>query len=254
MSESTETVTPPTQTPTETDKGEEYYKVEAQKAFRDRDAAKAELRKLSESGRVLTDEQIEKYKALETAAEKAEEDRKRKAGEFDTWRESITKKHSTELEAERQRAIDADTKWRNTHVGLAFAGASDLFGKEGLTIYSPKAAEKIFKEHVRIEDDGSVAVLDASGNVMVDAKTGKPASFSAGMRELIESLPDKADHLRGSGKAGSGNSGGSNTPLIQADVTELTRRANTGDKAAVDALRARRNNSNKLVMGSALSR
>ena len=61
-----------------------YWEAEAKKAFQDRDAAKKRAKELE--GKVLSDEQAERYKALEDAAAKAEDERKRKAGEFDQWR------------------------------------------------------------------------------------------------------------------------------------------------------------------------
>ena len=252
MSEGTDGTTTPTTT--ETTKDVAYYEAEAKKAFQDRDKAKKELRALQDSGRVLSDEQVERFKALEKAAETEEEERKKKAGEWDTLRESLTKKHATELADRDAKVKAADDKLRRTLIGLAFAGASDVFGRDALTIYTAKAGERIFGEYVELAEDGSAIVRDRDGNVIVDAATGKPASFSAAMKELIESLPDKADHLRGSGKTGSGSSGGSTMPGHQADVTELTERARKGDKAAITALQQRRANSGGLVMGAAFSR
>ena len=243
-----------TETNADDGKGSDYYKTEAQKAFKDRDAAKQALRALEASGRVLSDEQVARYKALEEAAAQAEDDKKKKAGEWDSLREQLTKKHSSELADRENKLKAAEEKWQRTMIGLAFAGATDVFGKDALTIYSAKAGERIFGEHVSIDENGVATVTDRDGHVILDAETGKPASFSAAMRELIQSLPDKADHLRGSGKTGSGNSGGSTTPMNPADVTELTKRAQQGDKDAIAALQKRRAASGALVMGSAFSR
>lgn len=183
-----------------------YWEAEAKKAFQDRDAAKKRAKELE--GKVLTDEQATRYQELETAAAKAEDERKRKAGEFDQWRADILKKHTEELAKRDERLTAAERQLQDTRIGYAFAGATDLFGKEAFTIYGPKAGERIFREFVTLDNDGTPIVKDLTGNVILDAKTGKPASFVAGLRELIESLPDKNEHLRGSGKAGSGNSGG----------------------------------------------
>ena len=244
----------PNPNPEDDGKGADYYKSEAQKAFKDRDAAKKALRALEESGRILNEDQLARFKALEDAAAQAEEDKKKKAGEWDTLRETLTKKHANDIAEREAKLKAADEKWQRTMIGLAFAGATDVFGKDALTIYSAKAAERIFGDHVSIDEHGTATVKDRDGNVILDAETGKPASFSAAMRELIQSLPDKADHLRGSGKSGSGNSGGSTTLLNAADVTELTKRAQQGDKDAIAALKRRTAASGGLVMGSALSR
>lgn len=228
-----------------------YWQAEAKKAFEARDAAKRELKDLS--GKVLPDDQLTEYQTLKAAQAKAEEERQRKAGEFDNLRKQLVDKHAAEV-AERDKRIQAaEDRLRRTVIGLAFAGASDLFGKDALTIYGAKAAERIFADHVDLDEDGSVVVKNRSGNVILDAETGKPASFSVAMRELIDSLPDKNDHLRGSGKTGSGSSGGGQ-PGSPADITELTARAARGDKDAIAQLRNRRAASGALQMGSALQR
>lgn len=212
-----------------------FWENEAKKAFQDRDAAKKRAKELE--GKVLTDEQAERYKQLEEQAQKAEEERKRKAGEFDQWRADILKKHQNELQEREQKLTAAEQKWQQTMVGLAFAGASDLFGKDALTIYGAKAAERIFGEFVTIAEDGSPVVKGRDGQVILDAQTGKPASFSAAMRELIESLPDKNDHLRGSGKTGSGSAGGASGGQQAINLHSLTAEQRR-DPKVLAALRA----------------
>lgn len=199
-----------------------FYEAEAKKAFAERDKAKKELKALQDAGRILNDDQIARYKQLEEQAQQAEEDRKRKSGEFDQWRADILKKHQTEIQDREQKLTATEQKWQRTMVGLAFAGASDLFGKDAFTIYSPKAAERIFGEFVSLDADGQPVVKGRDGAVILDAQTGKPASFSIAMRELIESLPDKNDHLRGSGKTGSGSSGGASGGRPEFDLSKLS--------------------------------
>jgi hypothetical protein len=227
-----------------------YWQAEARKAFEARDEAKRLAKELS--GKVMSDDDAELFKKLREADAKTEEERKRKAGEFDSWRKDILTKHQQELADRDKRVSEAEGKARKTLIGLAFAGASDLFGKEALTIYGPKAGERIFSEFVDLDEDGSVVVKSRAGHVILDADTGKPASFAVALKELIESLPDKNDHLRGSGKTGSGSAGGG-PPGSPADITDLTTRARAGDKDAIKALQQRRASSGALVMGSAFS-
>jgi hypothetical protein len=247
--ETTQTVT---DTTTTTTKDAAYWEAEAKKAFETRQATKRELDEVRKRLQALDGVDPDEYKTLKSEREKAEEEKKRKAGEFDSWRADILKKHQSEIQARDEKVTVAQQKWQRTMVGLAFAGASDLFGKDAFTIYSPKAAERIFSEFVTLDDDGNAVVKDRGGNVILDADTGKPASFSVAMRELIESLPDRNDHLRGSGKTGSGSTGGGQ-PGSPADLTELTQRARTGDKDAITALRQRRAASGSLVMGTAFN-
>ena len=260
MSDDAQTTTATTTTADTTGQNAEFYKAEAQKAFKDRDAAKQKIRDLEAKGLIVSEEQIARLKELEDAAAKAEEDKKRKAGEFDSLREQMTKKHAAELQAERERVTKAETRLHRTLISREFAAASDLFASDGKTVLPADVAETYFARFVSVQDDDAgdlrVVVKGHDGQVILDAATGQPASFSAAIAEVIDGMPqEKKDRiLRGSGKAGSGSSGGSNTPVHQADVTELTQRANRGDKAAIDALRQRRANSGGLVMGTAFSR
>lgn len=241
----------PTPTPQPDGKDAAYWQNEAKRAFEARDEAKRLAKELS--GKVLSDDDAKRFTELQAAAAQSEEDRKRKAGEFDVWRADILKKHQQDVADRDKRVAEAEGKTRKTLIGLAFAGAADIFGKEALTIYGAKAGERIFAEYVDLDDDGTVVVKNRAGNVILDAETGKPASFTVAMKELIESLPDKNEHLRGSGKTGSGSSGGGQ-PGGQADVNELTQRAAKGDKDAIAALKQRRGQPGALVMGTAFSR
>ena len=241
------------QATTTTDSGAKdanYWQAEARKAFEARDEAKRQAKELA--AKTLSDEDAELFKKLREAEAKTEEERKRKAGEFDSWRKDILTKHQQEIADREKRIADAEGKTRKTLIGLAFAGATDIFGKDALTIYGPKAGERIFSEFVDLDEDGSVVVKNRAGHVILDADTGKPASFAVALKELIDSLPDKNDHLRGSGKTGSGSAGGGQ-PGSPADINELTTRARSGDKDAIKQLQQRRAHSGALVMGSAFT-
>jgi hypothetical protein len=185
-------------------------RTEAIEAFKARDKAKAALRELQESGLVLTKEQKDEIEALRAEKAKAEEDRQKKAGEFDTLRVTLLKQHEAQLQAEREKAAKAEQDLSSTLKGLAFAQASDWFGDSGKTVLTPEIAEAFYGRYVEL-DGRTVVVKDADGHVILDAKTGKPAAFSDAIGQLIQSLPNKEHVLRGSGKTGSGSSGGSKT-------------------------------------------
>ena len=191
----------------------EFFKAEAKKAFDARDKVKAELRAAQENGRLLSDEQIARYKALEDAAAKAEEDRKKKAGEFDSLRVELLKKHEAELASERQRVSETTQRFHDTLKNHAFASAGEWFGgSDSKTILTPAIAAAYFGRYVAVESDDSgadhVVVKGPDGHVILDTKTGRPAAFSKAIGELIGMLDDKDSILRGSGKTGSGSSGG----------------------------------------------
>ena len=237
----------------------ERWKNEAKKAFQDRDAAKARAKELE--GKLPNEEQLTKWQELEKQAEQLEEDRKKKAGEFDAWRTQIAEKHGKELAAERAKiAAETDAKaaavkdLHNTLIGLSFAGASELFGDNGKTVLTPEIAQSYFGKHVQVKDENGVraiVVTDANGNELIDSKSGKPMAFEKAIGELIDALPNKDRILRGSGKAGSGNTGGGkgSGPV---DLATLARKAASGDKDAIAQLKQQRPGTG-IVMGEAYS-
>lgn len=235
-----------------------YWQAEAQKAFKDRDAAKKRAKELE--SKVFSDEDIAEFQRLRTEQEKAEEIKKRKEGEFDSLKTQLTERHKLEL-AERETRINSlSTRFQETLKRAAFGSASDLFGghDKAKTILDVDLAMSYLGKFVTVEDDDSpegsrIVVKNPKGETIL-GEDGNPAPFHLAMEELISKLPNKDRILRGSGKTGSGSSGGSAQAASPADVTELTKRATAGDKDAIAALKRRRASSGALVMGSALTR
>jgi hypothetical protein len=193
------------------------------------DAAKAEAarikRELEELKKHLpNDDQRARWAELEAMAAKAEEDRLKKSGEFDAWRQQINDTHSKALDAERQMRENAsaqakaiETDLQNTLIGQEFARTSDLFGPTGKTVLLPEVAQSYFARNVEVEvvphpaggaPSRRVVVRDHHGAIILDAKNGQPMSFGLAMAQLIDSHPQKAHLLRGSGKVGSNSTGG----------------------------------------------
>lgn len=220
----------------------------------------AELRKLLPS-----DDERKEYQELRAARETAEEERKKKAGEFDAWRSDIEKKNlaalkakDDEITAARNEATSERKLRHDAMIAREFAEAAELFGasETALTVLPAQIAQSHFGRFVTVEKDDQtgrevIVVKDEQGVRPVDPATGRPHGFINAMREIIEKHPLKDHILRGSGKVGSGSAGGhgSNKPL---DLGELTRRAATGDKAALAELKQRRSPGG-IVMGEAYS-
>ena len=99
----TGTTTATTTTVADGGKDAAFWQAEAKKAFQDRDAVKNKLRDLE--GRALTEEDKLLFDTLKVQNAKSEEERKRKEGEFDSWRADITKKHDEALKKEAQRVV-----------------------------------------------------------------------------------------------------------------------------------------------------
>lgn len=232
----------------------------------DRDSARAQVTKLSKkveelSGQILSEEDRELFQTLREQHAAAEEDKKRKAGEFDQWREQIAKKHEAALEAERLKVADevkrreaAETRLNDTLVGLEFAGATEWFGPSGKTVLPAEVAQAYFRKQIDVEVDDetgtrSVVVRDRSGAVMIDAKTGKPMPFAKAIGELIDTHPQKAEILRGSGKVGSGSSGGGGGGADDIDLASLTSEQ-ARDPKVIDKLKKRRP-AGRIAMGTA---
>jgi hypothetical protein len=224
----------------------------------ERDKALGDITKLRREldalkSQVPTEDQRKRYAELETAAETAEEERKRKAGEFDQWRVQVEDKHGRALKAKDDAIAEAqtvakarETELNNTLIGLAFAGAGEWFGAgpDAKNVLLPDIARAYFASHVEVEVDEQtglrqVVVKDRHGARLVDVKTGKPLPFAKAIGELIESHPDKDHLLRGSGKVGSNSSGGTQAGHAL-DFGEIAKRAARGDKTAIEALKQRR--------------
>ena len=93
------------------------------------------------------------------------------------------------------------------------------------TILTPEVAEAYYGRYVEVQEVNgrkSVVVKDPQGQVILDAKTGQPASFAVAIGELIDALPNKDRIIRGSGKTGSGSSGGAVGGHGQLDLRNLT--------------------------------
>lgn len=193
----------------------------------ERDSAKQEAAKLKQRLAELekslpTDEQRQKWAEMETAAAKAEEERAKKAGEWDNLRAQMQERHENAMKAkekaiadEQARAAAIDGELNGTLIGLQFAGAADLFGPSGKTVLLPDVAQAYFANRVQVQTDDKtkariVVVKDAHGQVILDPKTGNPMEFSKAMAEVIDSHPNKRSLLRGTGRSGSESPGGGN--------------------------------------------
>lgn len=241
---------------------------ELQAARYERDTAAAEAarikRELEEIKRQLpTEEQRARWAELETEAQKAEEERIKKSGEFDNWRTMINDKHAKELndiaqqrENEAAKRASIESELTATLVGREFADAVDLFGPAGKTVLLPAVAQSYFAPHVAVETatgpDGRVerrvVVKDAHGTVIVDPKTGRPLPFAKAMWEVIEAHPQKAYLLRGSGKVGAGSPGGGYDGDGGVDISRL-KSGDFQDPKVREAVRAKMNVAGGLQFG-----
>lgn len=231
-----------------------HWQAEAKKAFEARQAAKKEADDLRKQLANMSGIDPEEYRTLKQQAEQAEQERAKKAGEFDKLQQQLVTKHQAEKADLEKSAKDYKSRWEQDRIGRAFGEAVDLFGPSGLTKYIPSEAEAIFAKHVRIEDDGAIVVLDSRGDVILDGKTGKPAAFSAGMAELIDSMPDKKYRLRGSGTTGSGSSGGATSSSPRGVDLNNLKASDFNDPKVREAIKRRQAEAGGMVFGSNFDR
>lgn len=238
----------------------QFYKDEAKKAFGERDAVKKRLRELEEKGLIATPEQLTRLKELEDAAATADELRKRKEGEFDTLKGQLVEKHSKEI-AERDGKISKlSDRFQTTLKRAEFGAASELFGAhdKSRTIFDSTMAMDVLGKYVHVEDTDDeighrIVVKNAKGQTIVD-KNGEPLPFAAAMLELIESLPNKDRILRGSGKTGSGNSGGHGSGHGDRDLDKPKSASDFNDPKVREAVRNKHNSAGGIQSGSIFDR
>jgi hypothetical protein len=233
------------------------------------DQAKAEAARLKKEIEEIrkglpSDEQRARWAELEAEQQKAEEDRLKKAGEFDGWRTQVIERHQKEIDAERQnraneaaRASALETELRETLVAREFADATELFGPTGKTVLPPSIAKDHFARNVEVQvgDNGSrtVVVKDSHNAVIVDPKSGRPMPFAKAMWEVIDAYPQKAQILRGSGKVGTNSSGGVYDGDGGIDTSRL-KSSDFADKKVRDAVRAKMNVAGGLQIGPGFDR
>jgi hypothetical protein len=237
------------------------------------DQAKAEAERLKRElaeikALVPSEDERAEIAALRSKAKADEEARMKKEGEFDLWRAQINEKHEKDLAEQRERearekarAEAIEKELNDKLIGLEFANATEWFGPNGKTVYIPEVAQSYFARNVSVEvqrdttgnvTGRAVVVKDNRGTVIVDAKTGKAASFANAIGELIESHPQKAYMLKGSGKVGSGSAGGGNgTDTI--DLSRL-RPADFNDPAIREKVKQQQNVAGGLQIGPGFDR
>jgi hypothetical protein len=239
--------------PSDPPKDDLIPRAEAKKAFEARDKAKKEADELRT--RLATIEQAEKDREA-----KAEEERLKKAGEWEAMKQTLVSKHTTELEAERKACTQLEQSYRQEKIEAAFLAATDLFGGHdgSKTILTGDMANAYLGKYVSYEEVEvagkpvqTIVVRDPDGNILLDGK-GNPAKFAEAISELINQLPTKDRILRGSGKTGSGSSGGSTSHSQPVDLRNLTP-ARLKDPKVIEALKAARPASG-ITMGAAFQK
>lgn len=215
-----------------------------QKAIKDaeyaRDTALATATKLQKDlddlkKQLPTKEQQDRWAALEATAAQAEEDRKKKAGEWESLRTDLTQKHDAELKTRDGKIAQLTASITDSLIANLFASAREdggalLFGgDDAKTVLTPEIAAAAFRPFIDVqstEENGTIKFTigvkhPETGRVITD-REGKPAKFAVAIGEHIAARSDKDRILRGSGKTGSGSSGGATGDPKKVDLANLT--------------------------------
>ena len=152
----------------------------------------------------------EKYRTMEQAAAKIEEDRQLKAGEFDNVKKQIIAAHGVE-----KAALEAKIESLNKSVteNVLKAQITDAIAKaDGSTLLlSPHVASR-----TKLDDNYHPIVIDESGNVRVKAD-GTPMVISDLIAEMKLDVANFGGAFKASGASGSGQqpsiNGGKSGPV-----------------------------------------
>lgn len=160
----------------------------------------------------LKDIDPDEYKKLKTQAEKAEEERAMKAGEFENLKKQLIEAHTKEKQA-------LEAKLATLHKSLE---ENVLIATATQAIAAEKGVAALLMPHVRsrtkLDENGQAVVIDESGNVRVDAQ-GKPLPITALIAEMKSDVQTFGRAFEPSGASGSGSQGSNNHSGQQKTMT-----------------------------------
>lgn len=203
----------------------------------DLDAARAEAAKFAGIDPAKAKGDAKKVADAEAAARAAEAAQAQAEGNFERLRELQAEDAAASIAAAlaerdeaRATAAAASQDAAAARRQAAFA-TSQFFAKE--TIFAPQKAERLYGDHVEIEN-GNAVVYDAPRGaakraIVMDAR-GKPLGFDDAMKKVIEADPDKDTFLRSKIQPGGGsktvdgkveNAGGDRLTRISAGLKAL---------------------------------
>jgi hypothetical protein len=164
------------------------------------------LGKLKKAPRLPDGFDLEKAQAALDAQEKAEEERQRASGNFDTLTKQMAEKHAAEL---KKIADERDALLTRAQVREKKAAAIDAITKLGAntTLLLPHVMGSIDVKEV--DGETVVRVVDGKGNALVADGSGTPMT----VEQFVESLrekPDFAGAFPPSGSSGGGARGTAN--------------------------------------------
>jgi hypothetical protein len=149
-------------------------------------------------------DQQKRLKELEDAAAKAEEDRKTKAGEWESLKLELVTKHNAELEkfkTEIALAEHADRRRRDRprvqrRLRRQVAAVRRRRRADGPAAGSGEPALRKYVSVEMVDGKPVLKVKDANGKVVIDTKTGNPMDFGPAMHQVITACRQRSHSPR----------------------------------------------------------
>lgn len=127
------------------------------------------------------------------------------AGEVEKLNAEISKVYEDRVKRAETRAQALEQTLNDELIGGSFARSKLIADKFAIPSDFVKAR---FGQHFRVED-GKVVALDGAGNKLYSpARPGELADFDEALGMIVESYPQKAQILKGTGATGGGATGG----------------------------------------------
>jgi len=162
-----------------------------------RDEAKAAAREAAALKRQLAalkgSVSPEEFQAAKEAADQAQREAEAKGRELAEERQRLSRKHQAELKAERDLRLAAEQRATTktieflTKESFYAAGGDNSVDEDGTSSFQAFMLLK-GRKHLRLRDDDSVYVVDASGDELLDEK-GKPVDVQAWITKQADSSP-----------------------------------------------------------------
>lgn len=136
-----------------------------------------------------SDINIDEYRELKAAKEKAETDKLMKRNEFDKVLQQQKEKYDAETQSLRQKleGIQVDGALMNAAVALKAV--------------NPQHVSSLLKEQVRLDSDGNAVVLDNEGSVRYNQDTAAPMTIDDLVNEFVNTNP----YFKSAAPAGTGS-------------------------------------------------
>jgi hypothetical protein len=219
--------------------GRKFSDEEAAKLLKENMRRKDELKKLAEEREQLKNALAQfdgldpnDIKKLVTEKQTAEEERLKKAGEWDRLKTQMVEVHNREKQtlAEQLKAKDEELLNLRSTIGELTVGnafGNSKFIQNDLTI-PPNKARALYGSHFEFEE-GRIVGYDkpagAKDRTMLIDGTGDPLPFEEALQKIVQADPDYTSLAKSKIKVGanSGTKGSDKAPEIKADVRGVSR-------------------------------